>query len=203
MRHQTVHLPDLRILPKGCGSGQHLRRWQPDVLDDDVQVKGAECVVMAGDPCQLPPTVLSPPTSEAAHELQYTLYARLADAGESAGSTSTPSRSVLLRLAGSLFRNAAGFGFRNAAGWTPSGSSAPALSRLSFEKGTLRHPISFQSSFSWLALSLAMQVAKAHQGPMLPQSAGSGNEIAACWVKTLQAHIGHDFVPPQLLQSTR
>lgn len=46
-----------------------------------VQVKGAECVVMAGDPCQLPPTVLSPPTSEAAQELQYTLYARLADAG--------------------------------------------------------------------------------------------------------------------------
>ena len=46
-----------------------------------MQVKGAECVVMAGDPCQLPPTVLSPPTSEAAQELQHTLYARLADAG--------------------------------------------------------------------------------------------------------------------------
>ena len=52
---------------------------------DDVQVKGAECVVMAGDPSQLPPTVLSPPTSEAALDLQYTLYARLADAGGARG----------------------------------------------------------------------------------------------------------------------
>ncbi|KAK9835543.1 hypothetical protein WJX74_002650 [Apatococcus lobatus] len=68
-----------------------MREFRMVVIDEATQsiepstliplVKGAECVVMAGDPCQLPPTVLSPPTSEAAQELQYTLYARLADAG--------------------------------------------------------------------------------------------------------------------------
>jgi regulator of nonsense transcripts 1 len=44
-----------------------------------IQVRGAECVVMAGDPKQLPPTLISEGALDA--QLDRTLFERLQDVG--------------------------------------------------------------------------------------------------------------------------
>ena len=44
-----------------------------------MQVRGAECVVMAGDPKQLPPTLMSDGALDA--QLDRTLFDRLQDSG--------------------------------------------------------------------------------------------------------------------------
>ena len=65
---------------RGCKVPHCPAGMQSEHEGPDAQVRGAECVVMAGDPKQLPPTLTSDGALDA--QLDRTLFDRLQDTGQ-------------------------------------------------------------------------------------------------------------------------